>query len=87
MKKTQGPLLIKGTTMQVTTVIKLLPFKVPNFVLTEAQPKPRPEGFQKAPKYALCELDAETLEQMCEEFTRSVFEKAGKTRPPMVSAG
>ena len=66
--------------MSATVEVKLIPFRVPNFVLSEAPPKPRQEGFREAPKYALNELDAETLEQMCEEFTQSVFEKAGKKR-------
>lgn len=70
--------------MEVNITVKLRPFNVPNFVLTEPEPKPRQEGFSESPKYALCDLDPSTLEKLCEEFTQAVFEKAGKQRPPQV---
>lgn len=68
--------------MKAAIEVKLKPFRVPNFVLAEAEAKPRQAGMTESPKYALRELDAGTLETLCEEFTRSVFEKAGKRRPP-----
>ena len=73
--------------MKATIEVKLKPFQVPNLVLTEAEPKPRQEGMTEAPKYALSELDSETLEALCEQFTKAVFEKAGKRRPPQNCAG
>jgi hypothetical protein len=73
--------------MKATIEVKLKPFQVPNFVLTETAPKPRQEGIQEAPKYALEELDAETLEKLCDEFTDAVFKKAGKRRPPRATCG
>ncbi len=68
--------------MKATIEVKLKPFQVPNFVLTEAEAKPRQEGMQEVPKYSLAELDAETLEKLCDEFVISVFKKAGKQQPP-----
>jgi len=68
--------------MKATIEVKLKPFSVPNFVLTEAEPKPREEGMTEPPKYALSELNPETLEALCEQFTNEVFRKAGKSRPP-----
>lgn len=68
--------------MKVKIEVKLKPFQVPNFVLAETEAKPKQEGMTEAPKYALSELDADTLEALCEEFTKSVFERSGKRRPP-----
>ena len=67
--------------MKATIEVKLKPFPAPNFVITEAAAKPRQEGMQEAPKYALEELDAETLKKLCDEFTDAVFKKAGKSQP------
>ena len=33
------------------------------------------------PKWALAEVDAETLATMCEDFRKEVFRKAGKADP------
>lgn len=59
-----------------TIKLKLKPFRVPNNVLVEQPPKPRQEGFQEYPSIPLSELDNETLEEMCAEFRKGVFEKA-----------
>lgn len=69
--------------MKTTIEIKLKPFAVPNFVLVEEQPKERQEGFSEGRKYALNELDAETLESLCWKFKQEVFAKAGKQVPPI----
>ena len=68
--------------MEVNIKITLEPFIVPNFVIARDRPTLRQEGITEARKYALAELDAETLERLCDDFTKSVFEKAGKRRPP-----
>ena len=68
--------------MKATIEIKLKPFTVPNFVLVEEQPKERQEGFSEGRKYALNELDAETLEALCWKFKQEVFTKAGKQMLP-----
>lgn len=68
--------------MKVTVEVKLKSFTVPNYVLVDEPPRPREEGFLEGRKYALSELDALTLEKLCDEFTQAVFNKAGKQRPP-----
>jgi CRISPR/Cas system endoribonuclease Cas6 (RAMP superfamily) len=58
--------------------VELQPFTVPNFVLVKPRLGFRQEGITEAPKFALSELDEQTLEQLCAEFRRAVFAKAGK---------
>lgn len=61
--------------------IELHPFTVPNFA-RQVQPVGRREdGWKETPAIPLAELSAETLEAMCAEFRRAVFEKAGKMPP------
>lgn len=67
--------------MKTTIEIKLKSFAVPDFVLVEEKSKERQEGFSKGRKYALNELDVETLESLCREFKQEVFAKAGKQLP------
>jgi len=62
--------------MKVSIAVKLQPFRVPNYVLVEAAPRPRQEGLLETPKYHLSELDEETLIQLCDEFKASVLAKA-----------
>lgn len=59
----------------------LRPFTVPNFVLATQAARPRQEGFTEAPKYALSELPAETLADLCDKFRADVFARAGKLDP------
>lgn len=73
--------------MEVNIKLKLKPFTTPNFVLVDEPSKPRGEGFSEGRKFALSELDAETLERMCDDFTREVFKKSGKQRPPQPDRG
>jgi hypothetical protein len=61
--------------------VELRPFTVPNYVTQVTPARPRQEGFAESPKYALAEIDAETLARLCDEFRRAVFEKAGKADP------
>lgn len=69
--------------MEVKIEVKLQPFKVPNYVLTEVKAKSREDGYQEAPKYALNEISSEALLMLCEQFTHDVFKKAGKEKPPL----
>lgn len=73
--------------MKATIEVKIQPFQVPDFVLAETEAKLKQEGMVETPKYALSELSADTLEELCEEFKKSVFEKAGKGRPAQVCVG
>lgn len=67
--------------MKASIEVKLKPFNVPNFVLVDEPLKERQDGFSEGRKYALSELDAETLEALCWEFKQEVFAKAGKQSP------
>ena len=73
--------------MKATLKVELQPFQTPNFVRAKTPPKPRDAGFEEAPCYPLSDLDPETLEDLCEQFTREVFKKAGKQRPPQADCG
>jgi len=79
--------------MKTTIEIKLNPFDVPNVVhedlpLIPAAPAPtqeyQPRFVRQNLTLPLSDLSAETLDKMCEEFTKSVFKKAGKIRPPSI---
>lgn len=67
--------------------IELLPMRVPNFVIQKMPPRPRQEGMVESPKFALAELDADTLAGLCDEFRAEVFAKAGKVDPANVKGG
>lgn len=58
--------------------IDLQPFTVPNFVRPIAPRRMRQEGFVETQAIPLSELDAATLDAMCDEFKKAVFAKAGK---------
>lgn len=69
--------------------IELHPFQVPNFVRQVMPPRPKQEGLSELPAIPLADLSADTLEALCAEFRRAVFQKAGKTpnaqvQPPSV---
>lgn len=68
--------------MKLNVEVDLRPFKTPNFV-NEKTSRDDESGRQ----WALNELDAYTLERLCEEFTREVFKKAGKKRPEQILPG
>ena len=61
--------------------LKLKPLSVPNFVIAESRPSTRQEGWKESSSFPLSDLDAETLNEMCNEFRRNVFAKAG-IEPP-----
>ena len=58
--------------------IELQPFTVPNFVRPVPKIGKREEGFIETPVIPLSDLSNDTLERLCEEFKKSVFEKARK---------
>jgi len=61
--------------------IELHPFSTPNYVIMKIPSRPRQEGMAEAPKFKLEELDADTLDELCEGFRKDVFSKAGKVDP------
>ncbi len=65
----------------IKQAINLQPFKTPNFVLVVPTIGERNEGFKETPKFALKELDASTLDQLCSQFRRDIFAKAEKSDP------
>jgi hypothetical protein len=59
--------------------LKLKPFSTPNYVIAE---KPgRKEDFQTAPVFPLREIEADELAEMCDEYRKNIFKKAGKKDP------
>ena len=66
---------------ELTHRVKLRPFTVPNFVLAEGPAYSRIEGPPASMSYRLADLETETLAALCDDFRRSVFEKAGKADP------
>jgi hypothetical protein len=61
--------------------IELKPFNTPNFVIQKVAAGKRQDGFTEAPKYSLCEIPAETLDELCNEFRAEIFKKAKKKDP------
>ena len=61
--------------------VELLPFPVPEQVTALMVPVPRSFGIKEPPKFLLSELDEATLSELCNDFIRSVFNKAGKEDP------
>ena len=67
--------------MSIETKVKLQPFRVPNYVLAETSIKPGRGGYSETIQYRLSQLDAETLDLLCAQFRKDVFEKAGISDP------
>ena len=66
--------------MTITTGVKLKPFMVPNFVIQETPAGRKQDGFKESPTFALHELDDDTLQALCDQFTTDVFEKVEEQR-------
>lgn len=70
---------------QVKTVARIEvgihPFTVPNFVRPEKRAGWRQDGIQFEDGIPLAELPEDTLSQLCDDFRRGVFERAGKKDP------
>lgn len=61
--------------------LALVPFTVPNYVSLKMPPRPKQDGVQPLPSFALSEIDAGVLSDLCDEFRVEVFRKAGKPDP------
>jgi hypothetical protein len=61
--------------------IKLQAFNVPNFALAQRKPGERQDGIQQLPAFPLRDIGAEELANMCDDFRREIFRKAGKKDP------
>lgn len=66
---------------------KLKPLRAPNFVLIDGEDTTyNPLSWPtEQPKYALSQLDEETLDALCVQFRADIFKKAGKEDPAMRS--
>ena len=65
--------------MHISISLEIHPFSIPEHVFSVQKPGLRQEGFNPTigVKYHLSELDEETLDKLCNEFRKSVFEIAG----------
>ena len=61
--------------------VELNSWETPNFVTFKVPPSTRQAGWQGHPKWALSDVDAEELAQLCDKFRADVFLKAGKMDP------
>lgn len=61
--------------------VKLQPFSTPNFVIAEQRPGVKQDGIVEAPKWHINEVDINTLSELCDQFRKDIFEKAGKFDP------
>ncbi len=68
--------------MKASIEVELAPFSVPNYVRVIPKQGTRVDTKEEAPCYALDDLDAVTLQRLCDEFCADVFRKAGKQPPP-----
>jgi len=64
-----------------TISIEIIPFSVPNDIYLKPPVVNREDGLKQAMKVPLSEIDTASLSSLCDEFRRSIFEKAGKTDP------
>jgi hypothetical protein len=79
--------------MTVKIMIDLAPFSVPESVQLCIPDQPQDNGptpgltelfdFTSRPKLALSEIDADSLAELCDQFRRAIFEKAGKADPKL----
>ena len=81
--------------MKANIKVNLKPFTVPNYVLSEvvnentlADDLRKLQGSSdNGRKFHVSEIDAVTLERLCENFTNEIFKKAGKSRPDREAIG
>lgn len=63
--------------------VELGSWPTPDFVPVKMPVRARQEGFtpDAAPKWHVRDVDTQTLSDLCDEFRRQIFEKAGKPDP------
>jgi hypothetical protein len=64
--------------MTIIARVKIRPFSTPNFAIQEATPGFMPGSSKEPSKFALHELDTDTLEALCDQFRKDIFAKAEK---------
>ena len=74
--------------MKTEIQIEIQPFPVPGHVdeakaFAAVYQEKDPCDYQPAFRtFALCELSADDMRKLCDDFTKSVFKAAGKNQPP-----
>lgn len=58
--------------------IELEPFTIPNFVRAKSKVVVSQVGFKEIPPIPLEDLSVNTLHELCNQFTKDVFARAGK---------
>lgn len=61
--------------------VNLKPFSTPNFVIAEQRLGLKQDGIVEPPKWHITEVDVSTLSELCDQFRKDIFEKAGKFDP------
>lgn len=61
--------------------LKVKSWQTPNFVLAEMPTRPKQDGIISVPQWPLQDVDAAVLAELCDEFRREIFLKAGKNDP------
>jgi hypothetical protein len=65
--------------MKAVVELELEPFTIPNFVRV----KSNVPGSEEMVAFPLSVIDPRGLERLCDQFRTEVFQKAGKSPPPM----
>lgn len=71
--------------MKINLQFEIKPFTTPNYVRRLRNGSPGTLPTEDADGIPLSELDAQTLDRLCNQFRDDVFRKAGKTRPLNIS--
>lgn len=61
--------------------IKLNPIIIPDYVIEVARVGQRQDGIVEPNKWHIRDIDETTLSDLCDQFRRDIFEKAGKNDP------
>ena len=64
----------------------LLPFTVPDNVALKGEPRRRQDGFERQTVMPLADVSEGSLSDLCKQFRRDVFRKAGKIDPEEIGA-
>lgn len=63
--------------MQVRIKLEIVPFTVPDDVALKGPPALRQDGFKPLQRYPLSALDYDSLSELCSNFRKEIFKKAG----------
>jgi hypothetical protein len=70
--------------MKINLSIEILPFPVPPYVAVKTKQGFRHEGIVPAPLIAICDLDDETLNTLCDDFKASVLKIKDDNRTRLI---